>query len=382
MVTEQQPEQTITVTVGQPPTNNTNHQSSDLRLHLALFLIQGVCAMYNTLCQLFLTKDSSKDDWREVLVFSLYRDLIAAPVLFMLAYVYNKEVFAVFPRQVDFPRVLSQAFLGIFCNQLASLLGIQLVGAVMASLVHLATPMFAGAIAVWLGQEKLNSHIATGVLCACVGAMSMSLIDQWLKDVDEQEEARESSPIGIFALFVGSFASAIYYNLQKITLKKKQNQPLMVTAWEYALGAMMMLLCALICVPFGADEESAFDANKKRWVLEKDGLYALFFAVVFNSILKYALSAYCNKRAGVTLLTVYSTTQPVVTAVLALVLLNQPLRWGYVGAFAILYGVWLVAEGRERNRISGKVKYDDSVFSPTTSDALFEKEFSKEDVSK
>ena len=56
------------------------------------------------------------------------------------------------------------AFLGIFCNQLASLLGIQLVGAVMASLVHLATPMFAMGIAVYLGQEKLNAFLAAGVV--------------------------------------------------------------------------------------------------------------------------------------------------------------------------------------------------------------------------
>ena len=165
-------------------------------------------------------------------------------------------------------------------------------------------------------------------------------------------------------MFVGSLASAVYYNLQKITLKKKENVPLMVTAWEYAFGASMMALCAVICVPFGNEAEvyaydgensvSSIAANaitsggrsaaNKRWVLETEGLYALFFAVVFNSILKYALSAYCNKRAGVTLLTVYSTLQPVVTAVLALLLLSQPLRWGYVGAFAIFYGVWLVAK--------------------------------------
>jgi len=66
----------------------------------------------------------------------------------------------------------------------------------------------------------------------------------------------------------------------------------------------------------------------------------------------------------VTLLTVYSTLQPVVTAVLALLLLSQPLRWGYVGAFAIFYGVWLVAKGRDLNATSGKMKYDDSA--PTT----------------
>ena len=383
---------------GVPPSNHHHHHHhhhKDVRLHLALFAIQCVCAIYNTLCQLFLSKnDESKDDWRAVLVFSLYRDVLAAPLLYVCAFLHDSHQqhvsgvvssnFRWFPSSQDFPRVLSQAFLGIFCNQLASLLGIQLVGAVMASLVHLATPMCAMAIAVYLGQEKLNAFIASGVVVACVGAMSMSAIDAYLKDVSVEEEKKESSPVGLFALFVGSLASAVYYNLQKITLKKKENVPLMVTAWEYAFGASMMALCAVICVPFGNEAEvyaydgensvSSIAANaitsggrsaaNKRWVLETEGLYALFFAVVFNSILKYALSAYCNKRAGVTLLTVYSTLQPVVTAVLALLLLSQPLRWGYVGAFAIFYGVWLVAKGRDLNATSGKMKYDDSA--PTT----------------
>ncbi|CCO17377.1 deoxycytidylate deaminase [Bathycoccus prasinos] len=380
---------------GVPPSNHHHHHHKDVRLHLALFAIQCVCAIYNTLCQLFLSKnDESKDDWRAVLVFSLYRDVLAAPLLYVCAFLHDSHQqhvsggvssnFRWFPSSQDFPRVLSQAFLGIFCNQLASLLGIQLVGAVMASLVHLATPMCAMAIAVYLGQEKLNAFIASGVVVACVGAMSMSAIDAYLKDVSVEEEKKESSPVGLFALFAGSLASAVYYNLQKITLKKKENVPLMVTAWEYAFGASMMALCAVICVPFGNEAEvyaydgensvSSIAANaitsggrsaaNKRWVLETEGLYALFFAVVFNSILKYALSAYCNKRAGVTLLTVYSTLQPVVTAVLALLLLSQPLRWGYVGAFAIFYGVWLVAKGRDLNATSGKMKYDDSA--PTT----------------
>ena len=383
---------------GVPPSNH-HHHHKDVRLHLALFAIQCVCAIYNTLCQLFLSKnDESKDDWRAVLVFSLYRDVLAAPLLYVCAFLHDSHQqhvsggvssnFRWFPSSQDFPRVLSQAFLGIFCNQLASLLGIQLVGAVMASLVHLATPMCAMAIAVYLGQEKLNAFIASGVVVACVGAMSMSAIDAYLKDVSVEEEKKESSPVGLFALFVGSLASAVYYNLQKITLKKKENVPLMVTAWEYAFGASMMALCAVICVPFGNEAEvyaydgensvSSIAANaitsggrsaaNKRWVLETEGLYALFFAVVFNSILKYALSAYCNKRAGVTLLTVYSTLQPVVTAVLALLLLSQPLRWGYVGAFAIFYGVWLVAKGRDLNATSGKMKYDDSA--PTTTSTI------------
>jgi len=136
------------VGTGVLPSSPSTPSFRDVKLHLALFAIQCVCAIYNTLCQLFLTKDNDQDDWRAILVFSLYRDVLAAPLLYLCAFMHDAKVFKWFPSSIDFPRVLSQAFLGIFCNQLASLLGIQLVGAVMASLVHLATAMFAMGIAV------------------------------------------------------------------------------------------------------------------------------------------------------------------------------------------------------------------------------------------
>ena len=274
----------------------------------------------------------------------------------------------------------------------------------MTSLVHLATPMIAGGIAVYLGQEKLNAHLVGGVVVACVGAFSLSAIDAYFGDVPKEEEEKESSFVGILALFVGSFASAVYYNAQKITLRKPENAPLMVTTWEYAFGAVMMLLCALICVPIGSEDVAAVIENPpqttnalffaegsnsdssssssvaamgekvtktittSRWKLDRNGAFALFFAVVFNSILKYALSAYCNKRAGVTLLTVYSTVQPVFAALLAFIVLGQALRVGYLGVFAIFYGVWLVSVGRDKNAKFGAVKYDDNEQSSESSD--------------
>ena len=79
----------------------------DVKLHLALFAIQCVCAIYNTLCQLFLTKDNDQDDWRAVLVFSLYRDVLAAPLLYLCAFAHDAKVFKWFPSSIDFPRVLS-----------------------------------------------------------------------------------------------------------------------------------------------------------------------------------------------------------------------------------------------------------------------------------
>ena len=74
------------------------------------------------------------------------------------------------------------------------------------------------------GAGKVECVHRECVVVALRRRKSVSVIDEYLKDVSTEEEAKESSPVGLLALFVGSFASAMYYNLQKITLRKKRTR--------------------------------------------------------------------------------------------------------------------------------------------------------------
>ena len=87
---------------------------------------------------------------------------------------------------------------------------------------------------------------------------------------------------------------------------------------------------------------------------------ALAFSVVFNSVGKYAISAFCNKHVGPVVLTVWNTVTPVFTAILSAMVLGTPPRWSYLGMIPIVVGTFLVTKSRadaakdkETNHIKG-----------------------------
>ena len=95
------------------------------------------------------------------------------------------------------------------------------------------------------------------------------------------------------------------------------------------------------------------------WTLSGNAQLALAFSVVFNSVGKYALSAFCNKHVGVIVLTVWSTITPVFTAILSALFLGSPPRWSYLGMVPIVAGTLLVTKSRadaakEKEEILGK----------------------------
>lgn len=298
-----------------------------------LLLGQLINAVYNVLAQV-VSKDGAHP-----IVFSLYRDACAAPVLFLAAWYFDGAVRL--PRQDDVPRVVAQGFLGVFCNQILFLYGVKLTNATVAAIVNLTLPLFAAAIAVGLGMEPFRSMTGAGIVLAVGGAMFMKAADG-VSHGGTSEHA-SASGWGMTVVLVGAFASAVYYVMQKPTLARYP--PVTVTAWEYAVGCAFMACAAWTWVPAGTgamDDGAGGDA----WVLTRGAIVALAFSVIFNSVAKYAITAFCNKHVGVIVLTVWSTTTPVFTALLSALFLGTPPRWSYLGMLPIVAGTLLVTKSR------------------------------------
>jgi drug/metabolite transporter (DMT)-like permease len=139
--------------------------------------------------------------------------------------------------------------------------------------------------------------------------------------------------LGVMVVALGSFTSACYYIIQKKSLSKYP--PVSVTAWEYWVGFGFMLLAGLL-----------FVEHTGRWALSPNAMIALLFSVFFNSVIKYALTAYCNKHVGAVILTVWATLVPVLTVTLSFIFLGTPLQWRYFGTVPIIAGTFLVTKGR------------------------------------
>eukprot|EP00854_Cymbomonas_tetramitiformis_P027408 gene27408-33776_t len=78
---------------------------------------------------------------------------------------------------------------------------------------------------------------------------------------------------------------AVYYIIQKPSLAKYP--PIAVTTWEYLIGGVVTTVWGLM-----------HEHDRSKWILSGKTIWVLVYCVVFNSVAKYPISAYCNKRVN------------------------------------------------------------------------------------
>ena len=319
-------------------------------------------ASYNVITKHAL-KSGSKGG-ADPLIFSLYRDMCAYPILQVAAWIFNGFRF---PRTRDIPLIALLGLTGMFGNQYLFILGLQLTSATFASVTSQMQTIFATLLSLIAGQIQLSVTLVVGVVAAFSGSLIMGRV--WcVADADLWECSGSSSSggggggggspnatagggvllgwqsgggggsgatslVGDAVLFGGSFAMALYYVLQKPLLARYP--PLTLTAWSYFWGAAIMGLASL----FDVNEPSKW---RSVWA-SSDSIGALCFAITMNSVAKYALQSYANKWTGATTLTVWSSMVPLVTAAFAFVALHETLSWSSLGGILTLIGVALVS---------------------------------------
>ncbi|UPR02718.1 hypothetical protein HOP50_10g60450 [Chloropicon primus] len=294
-----------------------------------LLSVAVINAIYNIIAQV-IGKSSRHHGGIDPIVFSTYRDAAACPILYCIALSqgrHQENRRSWWPNtKADVARIALQGFLGIYMNQLLFLLGVELTNGTTGSICNLTLPVFAAAIGMCTGREKFKWSTILGVCLAIFGAFCMKV---------GTGTAKGDSLLGIVVLLVGSFASAVYYIIQKETLKRYG--AVLVTSWEYFFGFGFMALSAVLFADYGGES----------WRLSKIGVIALTFAVLFNSVLKYLLNSICNKYVSATVLTAWSTIVPVFTAALSFILLKEPLHLSYLGSLPVMLGIWIVMAARE-----------------------------------
>lgn len=223
-----------------------------------LLSVAVINAVYNVIAEIV-----GKVQGINPIVFSLYRDAAAAPILSSIALAQNRE--RVFPDRADVARIAVQGFLGIFLNQILFLLGVEWTNGTTGSICNLTLPVFAHAISVSLRLEKLKWATAAGLGLCIVGALVMKV------GAESRGTSQERPFLGISVLLLGSLCSALYCIIQKKSLKKYS--AVFVTSWEYIFGFLFMLLSALAFA----------DYDRESWKLTEVGILALAFTVLFNS---------------------------------------------------------------------------------------------------
>jgi len=211
---------------------------------------------------------------------------------------------------------------GIAINQTLFIKGLTMTSTIHASLLMLCTPLLITILAFWILKEKITWAKAAGLALGIGGAVLLIM---------SKEKSGTSSIAGDTLIVL----NAISYTLFFILVKPLMNEypPLHVIRWVFTFGLIMIL-------PFGWIQFSAI-----QWPLfEWPHFVSLLSIVLFGTFLAYLFNAYGLRQLGAGVTGSYIYTQPVFTAVIAILILNERFTIEKLLAGVLIFtGVFLVS---------------------------------------
>ncbi|MEM6569379.1 MAG: DMT family transporter [Planctomycetota bacterium] len=223
---------------------------------------------------------------------------IGAVVLLLLAGAIHGR--RALPERRDLGRLAAFAVLGIVLNQALFLVGLQRSTPMNAGLVICLIPVFAYAIAVVLGRERLHGTRALGVLVALGGAVPLFL--------SRGADLSSSHAFGNLLMAGNAFCYAVYLVLSKPLLRRMP--PLALVAWVYVLSVPFL--------PFflSGHEIAPESASRGAWL-------SLAYVIVFPTIVAYALNTFALARVEASTTAFFIFAQPIITAITAWLMLSE-----------------------------------------------------------
>jgi len=316
-----------------PPSELPLVSPSSCLIYGALAGVAVSNAGYNILTKHAITNAHKAD----ALIFSLCRDVAAYPVLQAGAFLIDGVQR---PQTKDIPLIVVLGLLGMFCNQYLFIYGMAGdVSATEASVLSQLQPIFAAMFAIIAKQVGPSWMLFAGVVLTFAGSVVMA-------EVWTVKSIAGSQSIHLLSVVGSAFCMALYYVAQKPILNRYP--PLSLTAWSYLFGALWMMLASCGYLTLPKTELHAKWASMNTSV----NLLTLVFAVLMNSVLKYALQSFSNKWTGATTLTAWSCLTPILTGFVGAVVpaFHENLSWAYLGSVPVLIGVYLVTLAREREK--------------------------------
>ena len=282
-------------------------RSPDSSVYLVL-LVQSLFASGTHL----VAKVAARDV--EPFTLTLVRSLIAASAFSLLLLLRGR-----FPRirREDWPLVLLLAFLAIPLNQFLFLLGIRSTTPSNAALLYATTPILVVLFSRWLLGERLTRRKLIGVALGFAGVAIVILE----RGVDASIEYVHGNLI----IYVAVLAWGLYTVLGKRLIM--QYGPL-------DASAITLLIGTLIFLPIGLLPALQFDyASIGGWTWAQ-----IVYLGVITSVVSYLLWYYALGRVEAGKVALFANLQPILTTVLAVVLLGQGVTVQFVlgGILAIL----------------------------------------------
>lgn len=250
---------------------------------------------------------------------NLVRVLVCAALLWVL-YFFSRQK-TVFEKR-DYGRLFLCALTGIAINQMLFVKGLSLTFPIHASLLMLTTPILITILAAIVLKEKPGIYKILGLVAGIAGAVLL---------VTGAAQSREASDVVVGDILI--ILNAISYTFYFILVKPLMNKYNMVAVVRmiFTLGLVMML-------PFCWKDFSGIN-----WIAFGFAEYlAMGLIVIGGTFLAYLFNIYGIKILGASKAGFYIYFQPVFAAIIAILILHEPLTFFKITAgLLIAFGVYL-----------------------------------------
>lgn len=250
------------------------------------------------------------------------RVLVATPLLFLLAARHGPVRV---PRR-ELPHLALLGLTGVFANQVLFISGLRLTTATNAAILMPAIPVFAAGIAVAAGVERLGWRRLTGVALAVAGALVLLRPARF--------SLGDDAILGNVLILANCLSYAAFLVLQRPVLVRLPWRT--VLAWAFLFGGLGVL--AVGGPALAAVEPAA--VPPQAWA-------GLLYILAFPTALAYSLNTWAIRRSSPALAATYVTAQPLITALLATLLLAERPGWREAAGFVLIAaGLTLVSRRR------------------------------------
>lgn len=233
----------------------------------------------------------------------------------------------------DWPKLLLLAFLGVTSYFWVQYTGLSLTTATNASLILATAPIFVAILASWQLGEKLSREKTAGIILAFIGVIGVVANGSLASLFDSKYLAGN-----LLMLFNAMCWATFTITSKKMTVKYS---PLIVTGYITMLGGLMF-------VPIGMLNGVLDQVTTISGI----GWLVIMFLAIFCSIGGYLGWQYALSKVEATKTAIFLYLQPLVTVLVAILLLGEKLTGLTVlGGALILSGVTMTMKERKRGGI-------------------------------
>ncbi|MFA8342826.1 MAG: DMT family transporter [Rhodothermaceae bacterium] len=193
------------------------------------------------------------------------------------------------------------ALFGVVGNQYLFLKGVQFSTAINASLLISVIPIFTMITAVVLGKEIFSKLRFGGVLIALLGVLYLLGVSNLQFD-------------DYFSGNIMIITNALFYSIYLVISK-----PMLEIYKPFTLITYVFIFAAIEIFPLTFGDVLQVNYS----FLELYDYYPLLVVLIFGTLLPYLINIFALKRANSTLVAVYVYLQPVIGAVLAILVLGE-----------------------------------------------------------